>query len=197
MKNFTKIELPIIKTIIDTINDELLINEDLWLVNQHRQKTKQLFQHTQNIELYVADKSGYQSGVRTETVMECKLSNIAHMFPNTLVAFTELIETLAGTIVRAKIARISPREKIYPHIDSSTKNDFFHFCDRYHLVLQSKNGSPLYSDNESVIMQENELWWFDNQKMHWAENPSDDWRVHLVFDIKPNSGICRRDIDSL
>jgi hypothetical protein len=37
--------------------------------------------------------------------------------------------------------------------------------------------------NEWVRMQPGECWWFDNKVPHEAYNESDDWRIHLIFDV--------------
>jgi hypothetical protein len=33
-------------------------------------------------------------------------------------------------------------------------------------------------------MREGELWWFDNKQPHDSVNASDEWRIHVIFDIK-------------
>ena len=195
MKNFKKIELPSIEDKIKIILDELLLHEAAWLINQYRQNNIRLFKHTQNIKLIVADESGYPLGTKIEYMMSSRPSRLSKKFPNTLEVLNMIAIDLDSTIRQAYIGRLIPHKKVYKHIDPRDDKEFFNFCDRYHLVLQSKNGSPLYSGDESVVMQENELWWFDNNKLHWAENPSDDWRTHLIIDMKPNSGICKRDVN--
>jgi len=41
---------------------------------------------------------------------------------------------------------------------------------------------------ECVVMREGELWAFNNKAEHDARNPTDEQRVHLIFDVLPSSG---------
>ncbi|MEO0968094.1 MAG: aspartyl/asparaginyl beta-hydroxylase domain-containing protein [Cyanobacteria bacterium J06639_18] len=38
-------------------------------------------------------------------------------------------------------------------------------------------------------MQEGELWWFDNKQPHESFNASEQWRIHLIFDVLPEGVI--------
>ena len=44
------------------------------------------------------------------------------------------------------------------------------------------------SGSEAVVMREGELWTFDNKARHDARNPTDEPRVHLIFDVLPPAG---------
>lgn len=85
---------------------------------------------------------------------------------------------------RAKIVRLMPGRRVYPHID---RGAYYRFRDRYHLVLQSAAGSYLKSGDEEVRMREGELWWFDNKAMHEAHNDGDAERIHMIFDLLPRA----------
>jgi hypothetical protein len=101
-------------------------------------------------------------------------------------AITQFLKDFAKTrdakLARATIVRLKPGGRVYEHIDIG---DYYPQRDRYHLVLQSKNGSVLTAGDEQVMMQTGEIWWFDNKKKHSAHNPSDDWRIHVIFDLEP------------
>ena len=56
------------------------------------------------------------------------------------------------------------------------------------LVLRSAGGSPLAAGGERILMRPGELWAFDNKARHWADNPSEEPRVHLIFDVLPPPG---------
>ena len=60
--------------------------------------------------------------------------------------------------------------------------------DRFHLVLRSAGGSPLTAGDERVVMRPGELWAFNNKARHCADNPSEEPRVHLIFDVLPAPG---------
>ena len=85
---------------------------------------------------------------------------------------------------RAKIVRLMPGRRVYPHID---RGEYYRLRDRYHLILRSPTGSYLKSGDEEVRMREGELWWFDNDQMHEAYNDGDSDRIHLIFDLLPLS----------
>src|SRR6185312_11770638 len=85
-------------------------------------------------------------------------------------------------LARATLVRLKPGGKVYEHID---EGEYYKKRNRYHLVLQSPNGSVLNSGGENVTMRNGELWWFDNKKMHSALNYGDDWRIHIIFDMQP------------
>ena len=87
---------------------------------------------------------------------------------------------------RAKIVRLMPGRRVYPHID---RGEYYRLRDRYHLVLQSPAGSYLKSGDEEVRMHEGELWWFDNKAMHEAHNDGDAERIHMIFDLLPSAHI--------
>ncbi|MES2936864.1 MAG: aspartyl/asparaginyl beta-hydroxylase domain-containing protein [Pseudomonadota bacterium] len=98
-----------------------------------------------------------------------------------LKGFLQEFAASQGTrLGRANVVRLKPQGKVYPHIDQGA---YSRRRDRYHLVLKSEAGSVLTAGGETVVMRAGELWWFDNKKEHSAENPSDEWRIHLIFDL--------------
>ena len=196
MQNFYKFEFSWTKLAAKVINDELLSKEKLWFTDTTRQENSPALQHSNVIHLVVGDRSAVPEGTKIEDIMIPKLSSVAHHFPTTLTVLEAFEKELDGKLIKAQIVRLEPHQHVYPHIDGPRKTNFYNFCDRYHLVIISTAGSSLTYLDETVIMQENELWWFDNQKLHSAYNPSDDWRIHLIFDLEPNSGVCRRDMKS-
>jgi hypothetical protein len=104
------------------------------------------------------------------------------LFPYVSSLLERFAELERGDLGRAMLVRLKPMGRVYPHVD---KGAYYAVRDRYHLVIQSKGGSPMASAEETVILQEGELWCFDNKSMHSAMNPSADWRVHLIFDLSP------------
>lgn len=65
---------------------------------------------------------------------------------------------------------------------------YYRVRDRFHLVLRSPGSSPLTSGGETAVMRAGELWAFDNKTRHDARNPTDEPRVHLIFDVLPADG---------
>ena len=92
---------------------------------------------------------------------------------------------MGGTLGRATLVALLPHGRVFPHVDAGA---YYRIRDRFHLVLRSARGSPLAAGEERVVMRPGELWAFDNKARHWADNPSDDLRVHLIFDVLPAPG---------
>ena len=85
-----------------------------------------------------------------------------------------------GVIGRVRVSNLDPGKEIIPHIDNGA---YYVHRDRYHLVINSVNGTQFTAGDEAVTMHENELWWFDNKKMHSVKNLGDRSRTHLIFDL--------------
>ena len=83
------------------------------------------------------------------------------------------------------LVALLPKRKVAPHVDLGA---YYRIRDRFHLVLASPGGSPVTAGDETIVMRPGELWAFDNKKRHWASNPSDEPRVHLIFDVRPSTG---------
>ena len=109
----------------------------------------------------------------------------AKHFPRALKFCEDLANRTNGELGRATLVALQPRGRVYPHKDLG---DYYRIRDRFHLVLESREGSPLSAEEDVVVMQPGELWVFDNKVRHWAENASDESRIHLIFDILPAPG---------
>ena len=89
------------------------------------------------------------------------------------------------TRARHRGCAAAPHGWVRPHTDIGA---YYRVRDRFHLVLRSRNGSPLTSAGETVVMREGELWAFDNKAEHEARNLTAEPRVHLIFDVLPAPG---------
>lgn len=160
---------------------EVYANEDAWLINTARQTTIKVQQNTNNIHLRKAvrrpDFLNSQDNQETITTPE------AARFPKIMAFMEDLARERSGSLSRATIVRLKPQSAVYRHIDNGT---YYFIRDRFHLVLYSTAGSVLISGDEEVRMQTGDLWWFDNKQHHEAHNSSQEWRIHLIFDILPD-----------
>jgi hypothetical protein len=104
--------------------------------------------------------------------------------PETRGVLLNFLERTGGELGRVRVAMIDSRAEIVPHIDVG---EYFVTHDRYHIVIESPQGTRFSCGDETVVMRENELWWLDNSIMHGVENLGDSPRIHLVFDIRPPS----------
>ena len=164
---------------------ELDADPDLWFADTSRQRKVRCQRNTLNIFLRAPRKPLPPGAKNANDVHESRLTRAATKFPSTL-AFCEGVAVASGaTLGRATLVSLQPGSRVYPHIDVG---DYYRIRDRLHLVLQSPGGSPLAAEEETVDMREGELWVFNNKVRHSANNPSDEARVHLIFDVLPPPG---------
>ena len=164
---------------------ELAEAPEMWLADTRRQSRIRCQRDTRNILLRVASKPLPPGARNANDVHESRTAASAARFPRTL-AFCERIAALqGGALGRATLVDLQPRGWVRPHVDAGA---YYRVRDRFHLVLRSRGGSPLSSGSEAVVMREGELWTFDNKARHDARNPTDEPRVHLIFDVLPPAG---------
>jgi hypothetical protein len=92
------------------------------------------------------------------------------------------LEEVGGELGHVRVTNLSPLAEIPAHIDVG---EYCAIRNRYHLVINSEQGTEFTAGDETVTMRENELWWFDNKKRHSVRNLGGKPRTHLVFDILP------------
>ena len=164
---------------------ELDAAPEMWLVNTSRQRKIRCQRDTQNIFLRVAKKPLPPGAKNANDVHESRTATSAEGFPRALTFCEEIAALQNGELGRATLVALQPRGWVKPHVDAGA---YYRIRDRFHLVLRSREGSPLTSGGETVVMREGELWAFDNKAEHDARNPTDELRVHLIFDVLPAPG---------
>jgi hypothetical protein len=179
MKHFKQITSPRIDAALSMLRSEIIRNEHLWLADQSRQAKIQVQKDTQSIPLRAVYRRERDER-RNEDIQESQITRYSASFPATMGFLNDMAMFLGGSLERALYVRLLPRSVVYPHIDGGL---YYAVRDRYHFVVISNSGSLLTSGGEQVIMQPGELWWFDNKAIHESANLSDEWRVHLIFDI--------------
>ncbi len=164
---------------------ELANAPEMWHADTSRQRKVRCQRDTLNIFLRVARKPLPPGAKNANDVHESRTARSAAGFPTALAFCEEIAGLQEGRLGRATLVALQPRGWVRPHIDAGA---YYRIRDRFHLVLRSQGGSPLTSGGETVVMQEGELWAFDNKAEHDARNPTDDPRVHLIFDVLPGPG---------
>ncbi|MGF1496050.1 MAG: aspartyl/asparaginyl beta-hydroxylase domain-containing protein [Elainellaceae cyanobacterium] len=165
---------------IQPLLDELEANAHYWLHDTSRQDKIKVQRETNSIYLRSAAKP-FPPGVTTSNdVHESRPTSVAKHFPVILGWAENFAASLEGELGRVTVVRLAPRGRVYRHID---QGEYYRVRDRYHLVLKSQSGSILGAGDEWVRMQAGELWWFNNKEPHEAFNESNDWRIHLIFDV--------------
>jgi len=182
MSNFTRIATQVD---VAPLLAELDEASGIWLVDTSRQRKIRCQRNTQNIFLRVA-KNPLPPGARNANdVHESHVSRVSRKFPRTLKFCERVAQQADGELGRVTLVALMPRSQVFPHVDAG---EYYRVRDRFHLVLRSRDGSPLTAGDETVEMREGELWAFNNKARHWAINPSDEPRVHLIFYICPAPG---------
>ena len=165
----------------------------LWFYDTSRQKKLAVQQETNSIFLRRATKPFPAGITNARDVHDSCPTEIAQEFPVIMNFVEQFVQKIGGELGRINIVRLAPKGRVYSHID---RGEYYRVRDRYHLVLQSRDGSWLKCGKQEVRMQEGELWWFDNKQLHESFNASDQWRIHLIFDILPEQVIPDRDRES-
>lgn len=181
LKYFTKIAEQIN---IEPLLRELNASPDTWLADTSRQRKVRCQRNTQNIFLRAAKKPLPSGAKNANDVHDIRIMPDAQKFPCAHAFCESVAKSLGARLGRATLVRLLPRSEVFPHVDAGS---YYRIRDRLHLVLESSEGSLLGVENETVIMRPGEIWVFDNKKLHWAKNPSDQVRVHLIFDVLPAS----------
>jgi hypothetical protein len=182
MRYFQQTQFSWIWETLPGLKRELALNNERWLFNETRQKTVRVQRHTQSIFLRGAKRlSGDTTDARE--IQDSAETSSAPLFPLAMACLKKIALESNAELCRALYVRLAPRSVVYPHTDGGS---YYAVRDRYHLVIESPGGSILRCGGEEVIMQNGELWWFDNKTLHDSENPSDEWRIHLIFDLLPS-----------
>lgn len=182
MQHFTKIAEHIH---IEPLLEELDASPELWLADTSRQRKVRCQRNTRNIFLRAAKKPLPPGAKNANDVHEIRIMPEAEKFPCAQVFCESVAKSLGGELGRATLVALLPKCEVFAHVDSGA---YYRIRDRLHLVLKSTDGSLLGAGNETVRMHPGELWVFDNKQRHWAKNPSEEVRVHLIFDVLPDQG---------
>lgn len=164
---------------------ELDAESEMWLADTSRQRKVRCQRNTQNIFLRAPKKPLPPGAKNANDVHESRLMRAAAKFPRALAFCESIADEWGADLGRATLVALLPRSRVFPHVDMG---DYYRIRDRLHLVLRSPEGSPLSAEEETVTMREGELWVFNNKVKHWADNPSEQPRVHLIFDLLPAAG---------
>src|ERR1700722_3546765 len=167
-----------------TVDVEPLLEEvarlpkEAWLHNSRHTLTVQ--RETRSVELFrrvpscVSNKHN-QYTRRCETIGQ---------FPRLMHVLDDFASTTGnGSLQLARIVRLKPHGKVYPHFDSGL---YYLIRDRYHLVLHSPSGSRMQCEDQISIWHAGQVWWFNNHVVHQAFNDGDQERIHVIFDVLPH-----------
>ena len=161
--------------------EEIASVENAWALNEGRQSKIKVQREAVSIPIRGLRKSKI-AGRKKWDVHESRFTTISKQFPRIRSCLESLAQCLDGELSRAKVVRLEPGHRVYPHVD---RGEYYRIRDRYHLVLKSEPGNYLKAGDERNWMKPGELWWFDNKATHEAENASNGSRIHFIFDLLP------------
>ena len=170
---------------LEPIRAELAAYPQAWLADTSRQTKVRCQRETETIHLRAAVKPFPPGVADGNDVHPSRPTGMARHFPATLDWCETFARALGGVLGRVTLVRLCPQGRVYPHVDDGA---YYAARDRYHLVIDSRDGSPLVTEDETAVLTEGELWVFDNKRRHEAHNRSDRPRVHLIFDVEPAPG---------
>jgi hypothetical protein len=153
-----------------------------WLVDTSRQKRISVQQNTDSIYLRRAALVRPAGADGINDVHESAATDLARDYPRLMGFLEKFAETYArGTLSRVMIVRLAAKKDVGRHWDCG----YYYLCrDRYHLVLRS-TGSEMECAGARCSWNVGELWWFNNNLWHSSHHASDDWRMHVIFDVLP------------
>lgn len=167
---------------VSAMRQELDEQPELWDLSTSRQSSIRVQRETSNIHLRNAVKP-IPEGISGTDWHLSKRTRVADRCPVIYRFVESFAAEMNASLSRLTVVRLNPNGRVYPHIDAG---EYYRVRDRYHLVVQSPDGSDMSCGDERVVFREGELWWFDNKAPHEAFNNSSQGRIHVIFDLLPS-----------
>lgn len=165
---------------VSAIVAEIEEQEQYWQLDTSRQTKTNEQSESETIFL----RSGSPvPGVSLGDVHGVRYTTSTAAFPVAAEFAQRFADSVNADLGRMLIVRLRPKGMVNEHYDSGENVSFW---TRYHLVLKS-DGSQMRACNERPTYYPGDLFWFNNEALHEAFNDSEDWRVHMMFDLKPRS----------
>lgn len=107
-------------------------------------------------------------------------------FDYTVKWLNEFAQGRDSFVQRAMFVSLKPKSYVYAHIDWGL---YYLIRDRYHVVLESHDGSDMYWGTDHEVWKEREVHWFNNKREHHSYNSGTTGRIHLIFDLLPKENM--------
>ena len=158
---------------IESIQQEVKRNEALWCMDTRRQNFRGSAHAATNAVLLFSRDPYAMSSKLDALDGEWRYGLSApwlQRYPLLARFVLDFEKEVGGELGRVALVRLKKKALVYGHW--------------FHLVIDSSNGSYMHIDDEQAVFQDGDLFFFGNKKWHTAYNSSDDWRVHLIIDIR-------------
>ncbi|SVE64879.1 uncharacterized protein METZ01_LOCUS517733, partial [marine metagenome] len=88
----------------------------------------------------------------------------------------------SGHLIRAILARLSPKGTINAHSDIGP---MFANAHRIHLPIETNDKVVFMVGGEAMCMKPGEMWEINNLREHFVDNGGEQNRIHLIMDWAP------------
>jgi|GEM_PF-5340057 len=169
---------------LSRIKRELLVNECLWTINTGRADfTGSPHLKTNAIEIVSRNQHERTSYINSAGKIKRygEYTPESELYPNLKAFVSNFEQNMGGKLGRVCLVRLKPKQCVYGHFDGEWKLRGF---DRYHVVLDSTEGSYMHVADQQAVFNNGEIFFFENKKWHTAYNQSQKWRTHLILDIR-------------
>jgi len=163
-------------------------NEDLWLINTHRQTTTYALRNTQSImlrKLKLSEK--LNNTLEYNQVMEVEDSAFIEKYPifsHTIQKIEKLFLDIGVNQVewgRIFFSKFLANSEIDKHVD---EGKYFSYYDRFHFVIDTPENCVFNIRDEDVYLRVGELYWVNNHVPHWLKNSGNYDRINLIIDAR-------------
>lgn len=111
-----------------------------------------------------------------------RMTPAAMQLPHTRALMNKVLGSLnISELGNVLAVAFGPGGYIRPHIDEGVYADYF---DRFHICITAPKGHWLQCDGEYAFPHAGDVFHFNHRVEHSGGNPSDEWRIHLIFDAR-------------
>lgn len=173
---------PQYKNLLSSIRQEVYSNRELFNQFTLRQEYDGTC-HTDTKCIFLRGPKGVDKNTKTINEYACFHSlefddwDNRSLFPSVDVLLDQLANHYRE-IGWITVVSLKPKGFIAPHAD---EGEYCKKFTRYHYPVETHNSMFIVSD-EVYRPIDGELFTYDNQQIHTAYNPSDNERIHLIFD---------------
>ncbi len=172
--------------LVETIDSSFAIKElasfpTAWFLNMSRQLQVVLHSKTNAIILRHLPENKGETYIQVDGLHESVRTAEADQFLSIVDAVEYFAQKENAGLGRVAIVRLRPHGMVYRHYDSEK-----HLIgrERYHWVIDCGPGNIMEVGTDKVEAKPGELWFFENHVMHQSFNKSNQWRTHVIFDMK-------------
>jgi hypothetical protein len=161
------------------------LDEESWLVNEHRQLEYQVHRNTRSVVMVFTDGSNWPDIEITKEAGWDALAQVAVPLMHQIIADHY---APGGTIIRAMAAKLMAGSVIAPHTD---RHPSFHYGHRVHVPITTNSRVRFMIDGRPYHLDVGSAYELNNQKNHSVMNKGSEDRITFIFDYVPADRIDR------